>query len=61
MLVCWNWLATDFFVREGRTVTLSADGTRIAARDGLVLSIGHPCGHSVECPPHHETRREVPA
>lgn len=64
MPVCWNWLATDFFVRHGWTVTLSPDGTRTVTRaDGLTLPIGRPCRHSAdECPPHHTTtRREVTA
>lgn len=43
---CFGWLAADFLVRAGFTVTTTPGGRRVASRAGLrAEDIGPVCAH----------------
>lgn len=52
MLACSTWLADDFLLRQGWTITDPGNGAiRTVERDGRTLSLGPACSC---CPPRTE-------
>ncbi|MFB6392608.1 hypothetical protein [Polymorphospora lycopeni] len=50
------WLADDYLLRHGYTITTRPDGRRTATCDGLTYLLGPVCGHGPDvCPPHRAT------
>lgn len=50
MLACMDWLAADYLIREGYTITTAEGGMRTAVCEGQSFEIGRACDHA-DCPP----------
>lgn len=52
MLACATWLADDFLLRRGFTITAPGDGRSRLAQRGDYVSVLEPACTCPDCPPH---------